>query len=581
MQNSGRQAIPFWKRPHLIVGGLILMILVVVVSMLASLFLSSLPQKNTTLIGQSYWHTNSSQLLDEQNRPVRIAGINWFGFETSNYVVGGLNKRSYTSILDQIKSLKYNTIRLPYSNQLFDPGSNPVGINYSLNTDLKGISGLALMDKIVNYATHRGLHVILDQHRTDANAQSALWYTSAYPESRWISDWTMLAAHYKSNSLVLGADLHNEPHSPACWDCGNPTLDWPLAAERAGNAILQVNPNWLIFIEGVDCYGSTDCYDWGGNLQGVKYSPVVLNVPHRLVYSVHDYPASVSSHPWFNAPDYPNNLPQTWDSYWGYIQKQGIAPVWVGEFGTTLKTSSDQQWFSQLIQYLGTGSSGINWTYWAWNPDSQDTGGILENDWQAVDQTKQQALNPILFPLDLSSSTVIPPQDQQQATSSPTATASSTGSGSLQLLYQTGNPSNTTIVNQIMPQFKLSNIGQNSINLSDVTIRYWYTNPGGKSQQYWCDYATIGCNTISGQFGTVQPPLTKADNYLEISFASGAPSLAPHTDTGEIKLRFNKIDWSTYDESKDYSYPGPTTTYTLATHITVYYKGTLVWGTAP
>src|SRR6185312_13868354 len=135
-------------------GGLILMILVVVVSMLASLFLSSLPQKNTTLIGQSYWHTNSSQLLDEQNRPVRIAGINWFGFETSNYVVGGLNKRSYTSILDQIKSLKYNTIRLPYSNQLFDPGSNPVGINYSLNTDLKGISGLALMDKIVNYATH-------------------------------------------------------------------------------------------------------------------------------------------------------------------------------------------------------------------------------------------------------------------------------------------------------------------------------------------------------------------------------------------------------------------------------------------
>ena len=104
-------------------------------------------------IGQGYWHTSGSQLLDAQNRPVRIAGINWFGFETSNYVVGGLNIRSYTSMLDQIKSLKYNTIRLPYSNQLFDPGSNPVGINYSLNPDLQGLSGLALMDKIVNYAT--------------------------------------------------------------------------------------------------------------------------------------------------------------------------------------------------------------------------------------------------------------------------------------------------------------------------------------------------------------------------------------------------------------------------------------------
>jgi hypothetical protein len=79
----------------------------------------------------------------------------------------------------------------------------------------------------------------------------------------------------------------------------------------------------------------------------------------------------------------------------------------------------------------------------------------------------------------------------------------------------------------------------------------------------------------------VKPPRTKADSYLEISFASGVPDLAPNTDTGEIKLRFNRTDWSNYDESEDYSYPGSTTTYTPATHITVYYKGTLVWGTEP
>ena len=360
---------------------------------------------------------------------------------------------------------------------------------------------------------------------------------------------------------------------------------WPL--QRAGNAILQINPNWLIFVEGVDCYGPGGIQippiatGWGGNLQGVSTAPVVLNVPHRLVYSIHDYPQSVSSQPWFNATNYPNNLPQVWDSYWGYIQKQGIAPVWVGEFGSKLQTTSDQQWFSQLIQYLGTGSGGINWTFWAWNPDSQDTGGILENDWQTVDQTKQQSLNPILFPLNLNSSTVTPTQAQQQATPSLTATSSSVASGSLQLFYQTGNPNTTTMVNQIMPQLKLSNMGQSNINLSGVTIRYWYTNPGGKAQQFWCDYAAIGCNNISGQFGTVQPPRTKADSYLEISFASGAPDLAPNTDTGEIKLRFNKTDWSNYDESQDYSYPGSTTTYTLATHITVYYKGALVWGTEP
>lgn len=418
MQNPNRQAVPLWKRPRLIFGSLIAITIVIMLGIFAALLISRLlnthkqnttsvspsPQ-NTTPLGQGYWHTSGSQLLDTQNRPVRIAGISWFGFETSNYVVEGLNVRNYKSMIDQIKSLKYNTIRLPYSNQLFDPGSNPVGINYGLNPDLRGLSGLTLMDKIVDYATSRGLHIILDQHRPDSTAQSALWHTSAYPEARWISDWQMLATHYKDNPQVLGADLHNEPHSPTCWDCGDPNLDWHLAAQRAGNAILQINPNWLIFVQGVDCYTpegktSPNCSAWGGNLEGVSTAPVVLNVAHRLVYSIHDYPSSVSTQPWFNAPNYPNNLPQTWDTYWGYIQKQGIAPVWVGEFGTKLETTSDQAWFSQLTKYLGTGPSGISWAFWSWTPDSHDTGGILENDWQTVNQTKQQALNSLLFPLE-------------------------------------------------------------------------------------------------------------------------------------------------------------------------------------
>jgi len=417
MQNSDRQTVPLWKRPRLIIGGLIAITMVTILGILADLLIPGLfgssqqktttvdsSQRNRTPLGQGYWHTSGSQLLDTQNRPVRIAGINWFGLETTNYMVEGLNVRSYKSMIDQIKSLKYNTIRLPYSNQLFDPGSSPVSINYRLNPDLRGLSRLALMDKIVDYATSQGLHIILDQHRPDAVAQSALWYTSTYPEARWLSDWQMLATHYKDNTQVLGADLHNEPHSPTCWDCGNPKLDWHLAAQRAGNAILQINPNWLIFVQGIDCYtpeagASPDCYGWGGNLEGVSTAPVILNIAHRLVYSVHDYPKSVSTHPWFNASDYPNNLPQIWDTYWGYIQKQGIAPVWVGEFGTKLATTSDQEWFSQLTKYLGTGSSGISWTFWSWTPDSQDTGGILGNDWQTVNQAKQQVLNPLLFPL--------------------------------------------------------------------------------------------------------------------------------------------------------------------------------------
>ncbi|MEP7336478.1 MAG: cellulase family glycosylhydrolase, partial [Acidobacteriota bacterium] len=102
--------------------------------------------------GAGYWHTNGNQILDANNQPVRIAGVNWFGLETGNYVVHGLWTRGYKSMLDQIKSLGYNTIRLPYSNQLFDAGSTPNSIDYSKNPDLAGLTGLQIMDKIVEYS---------------------------------------------------------------------------------------------------------------------------------------------------------------------------------------------------------------------------------------------------------------------------------------------------------------------------------------------------------------------------------------------------------------------------------------------
>jgi endoglucanase len=72
----------------------------------------------------------------------------------------------------------------------------------------------------------------------------------------------------------------------------------------------------------------------------------------------------------------------------------------LGEFGTLLADTSDQQWLGTLTNYLGTGVSGINWAYWSLNPNSGDTGGILQNDWLTVNTAKQNYLNPIEFPLD-------------------------------------------------------------------------------------------------------------------------------------------------------------------------------------
>ncbi|WP_018971598.1 glycoside hydrolase family 5 protein [Rudaea cellulosilytica] len=349
-------------------------------------------------VGTGSWHTHGHRIEDSANQPLRLAGINWFGLETSNFAPHGLWARGYKSMLDQIKAQGYNTIRLPYSNQLFDAGSIPNGIDFAQNADLAGLTGLQIMDKIVAYASEIGLRILLDRHRPDANGQSELWYTAQYDEARWINDWTMLATRYAGNHTVIGADLHNEPHGAACWGCGDLARDWRLAAERAGNAILAANPDWLIVVEGVESYNGRN-YWWGGNLAGASAAPVRLNVANRLVYSIHDYPASVHAQPWFSAPDYPANLPALWDATWRYLHKTNVAPVLVGEFGTKLQTTSDRDWLTALASCLGTGADGVHWTYWSWNPNSADTGGILKDDWQTVDTAKQAYLVPLMFKL--------------------------------------------------------------------------------------------------------------------------------------------------------------------------------------
>ena len=395
--------------------------------------------------GAGYWHTSGRQLLDAANQPVRIAGINWFGFETANYSPHGLWSRDYKSMIDQMKSLGYNTIRLPYSDDIFKPGISPTSLNFSngLNADLQGLNSLGVMDRIVDYAGTTGLKVILDRHRPDSSGQSALWYTAAVPETTWITNLTALATRYTGKSAVIGIDLHNEPHDPACWGCGDTTVDWRLAAERAGNAVLAANPQLLIFVEGNQTFNGSS-YWWGGNLQGAGQYPVRLNVANRLVYSVHDYATSVAQQTWFSDPSFPANMPGVWDKNWGYLFNQNIAPVWVGEFGTTLQSTVDQKWLKALAQYLRPtaqyGADSISWTFWSWNPNSGDTGGILNDDWTSVNTAKDAYLADIKAPFGPATGT-----GDVQAPSVPAGLTATGTTGSSVSLSWTASTDNTAV----------------------------------------------------------------------------------------------------------------------------------------
>ena len=54
-------------------------------------------------------------------------------------------------------------------------------------------------------------------------------------------------------------------------------------------------------------------------------------------------------------------------------------------------------WFERLLSYMGTSYS---WAFWSLNPNSGDTGGVLMDDWQSVEQWKVDALTPFMAPID-------------------------------------------------------------------------------------------------------------------------------------------------------------------------------------
>lgn len=344
--------------------------------------------------------TRGAQIVDATGQPVLLRGVNWFGIETEVHVPHGLWARDYKAMLAQIKDLGYNLIRLPYSLESLQAEEiKDVNFDLGSNRDLEGKTPLEAMDLIIQEADRQGLFILLDSHRLNSQRIPELWYGDGFTEADWIETWTMLARRYRNQSNVIGADLKNEPHGRASWGTGDRATDWRLAAERAGNAILAVNPNWLIVVEGVEknVPGQQLAVHWqGGNLEGVRQYPVRLSAPNKLVYSPHEYGPGVFDQAWFSEADFPQNLFRRWEVGFSYIARENIAPVLVGEFGGRQvdSTSPEGIWQRQLVDYIK--NQQLHFAYWSWNPNSADTGGILLDDWQVVDVAKQELLNQLV-----------------------------------------------------------------------------------------------------------------------------------------------------------------------------------------
>ena len=379
---------------------------------------SSIPG-TTTLLPCGYLSTAGSQIVDQQGRPVRLVCIGWNGLNSLGGAPDGWNTIPLQQHLLEMVTIGFNCIRLSW-------------------TDAGMQNALGYIRQIVDVARPLGIKVVLDHHNNEgisgdasgwactAQQVNGLWFDSGpgtdgtngcnnpgtVTAQKFQQDWVAVAQAFAGDPTVIGFDLDNEPqansNSNLNWGKGGPTDIWAMYTST-GNAILAVNPGALIICEGPSVWYS-DPQNYGftvsgetGNLTGVLSKPVMLNVPNKVVYSVHEYPTEVSGNPNDTAPGYLATMNQ----FWGFVVTQNIAPVFVGEIGSSMSNANDQAWAQMIVAYLnGTAPGGltlqpggqgvsIGWFLWGCE-DGQIPDGVLQNDWSTARPEQMSVVSQLL-----------------------------------------------------------------------------------------------------------------------------------------------------------------------------------------
>lgn len=338
--------------------------------------------------------TKGRHVVDGNGRRFKLSSINWYGASDEAFVPGGLDIQHRGVIAQTIKKLGFNSVRLPYADELVT--LNPIVDSRLLkaNPDLVGLSAFDILEKVTTTLTDEGIAVIINNHITKAtwccgaNPCDAGWANDDLPffyggdsfcsikqtEEQWIENWETVMKRFTSNSLVIGVDLRNEVRG--LWGT-MPWSKWADAAEKCGNRLLKMNNDWLVVVEGTES---------ANDLSGARTRPIVLDVTDRLVYSAHVYAWSGwgSLGGRFSKRSY-SSFAESMRSHWAYLLEGDVAPVWVGELGAPNTPSvGDAHYWQNLWRFLK--SVDADFGYWALNPrkakgNTSESYSLVGDDW--------------------------------------------------------------------------------------------------------------------------------------------------------------------------------------------------------
>ncbi|CAK7208179.1 hypothetical protein SBRCBS47491_000004 [Sporothrix bragantina] len=333
--------------------------------------------------------TRGRNIVDATGRRYKLASVNWYGASDEHFIPGGLDVQHRDVIAKTIRSMGFNSVRLPYADEMVMRNPAIPADRVAANPDLADKPALDVFEAVVTALTDAGLAVIVNNHITSAtwccgaDPCDAGWANDHLPaalcrvrqtEDEWIEHWETVMARFVDNPFVVGVDLRNEVRG--LWGT-MPWDRWATAAERCGNRLLKLSPDWLVIVGGTES---------GNDLSGVTHRPVRLDLDRRVVYSAHVYSWSGwgSREGRYAQRGYASFV-AAMRRNWAYLVEGNLDPVWVGEFGAPHEPSvGDANYWQNLLRFLK--SLDADFGYWAINPrkpaaNAQETYSLVEDDW--------------------------------------------------------------------------------------------------------------------------------------------------------------------------------------------------------
>ena len=375
--------------------------------------------------GDDWLTTDGDRIVDQNGTEVWLTGCNWFGYNTGSNLFDGVWACNMREALESIADHGFNLLRIPMSAELLLQWSNgeypEANYNHAYNPELESMNSLEIFDYALDILAANGVKVMIDIHSlpTDAMGHNLpLWYTDSMTVDDFYEALDWLSARYANNDTIIAYDLKNEPHGKASepdhaiWNDSEDANNWRYVAQTAGNIILDNNPHALIVIEGIQIYpidpvannftstNDEDYYNswWGGNLRAVADYPIDFGSPERnaqVVYSPHDYGPAVYAQPWFEGGfTYESLYEDYWHDAWLYIDEEQIAPLLIGEWGGFM-SGDNLTWMTYMRQLIA--DYHLNHTFWCFNANSGDTGGLVLDDFVTWDTEKYNFVREVLW----------------------------------------------------------------------------------------------------------------------------------------------------------------------------------------